>query len=146
MSTLISIGGAVRGRRGRPAPVVSAHRSAMRVVERTTTTIREIYVDDDSPSDAGFSAHPYPAAEAVDKDLTSPHVGQAPDARDPGAEAVAEIRGLDRVVVRLGLWLVRLGRNRAVRPGASAEDIAERMEATKSHNARFGFGATTYLG
>ncbi len=124
MSTLISIGGALRGRRGQPAPVVSAHRSAMRVVERTTTTIREIYVDDPAPR---TTAPDRPTVETI-------------------AEAVAEIRGLDRAVVRLGLWLVRLGRNRTARPGASAEDIAESLDATKSHNARFGFGATTYLG
>lgn len=124
MSTLISIGGAVRGGRGRPAPVVSAHRSAMRVVERTTTTIREIYVDDPAPR---TTAPDRPTVETI-------------------AEATGEIRGLDRAVVRLGLWLVRLGRRRAAGLRPHADSIAERLDATKSHNARFGFGATTYLG
>lgn len=104
-----------------------------RIVERTTTTTREIFLDDPTPTvPAAGSASPYGPGEPDDL-LTAP---------SQMLIAPAEIRlhGLNRAMVRLGVWLIEAGRRHALRPSASADEIARRVDAAKAHDMRHFIG------
>lgn len=116
------------------------NRGPGRIVERTTTITREIFLDDPIPaqSDAGPLARP--GAEPSGQPTPAP------------SRSDTHIRGVDRALVRIGVWLIELGRRhslhstrsatsgRAASTAASADEIARRVDAAKAHDMRHFIG------
>lgn len=122
MSTLIN-----------PARPPTFQRGPGRIVERTTTITREIFLDAPTPTvPAAGSASPHESGAAAELLSTPPGMLRPP----------AEIRlhGLNRAMVRLGVWLIEAGRTHALRPSASADEVAHRVDAAKAHDMRHFIG------
>ncbi|MDN5793107.1 MAG: hypothetical protein L0H22_08635, partial [Brevibacterium aurantiacum] len=55
-----------------------------------------------------------------------------------------QLHGLNRAMVRLGVWLIEAGRRHALRPAvgpaARADEIARRVDAAKAHDMRHFIG------
>lgn len=119
MSTLIS-----------PIRPPTFPRGPGRIVEHTTTTTREIFLDDlpATKSRAG-SASPHSSETAAELLTTSSDM---------------RLHGLNRAMVRLGVWLIEAGRRHALRPAvgpaARADEIARRVDAAKAHDMRHFIG------
>ena len=114
-----------------------------RIVERTTTVTREIFLDDPAvstadrmPALAEARVLPHPSAESSLEPLSD----------SPSADT--HIRGFDRALVRLGVWLIERGRRHTLRPtrgtasgtAASADEIARRVDAAKAHDMKHFIG------
>ncbi|MDN6603368.1 hypothetical protein [Brevibacterium sp.] len=103
-----------------------------RIVERTTTITREIFLDDPIPAQSDTTPPARPDAEP------SGQATPAPSRSD------THLRGVDRALVRIGVWLIELGRRHSLRstrsaasrPAASADEIARRVDAAKAHDLR----------
>ena len=93
-----------------------------RIVERTTTITREIFLDDPTPAPTD-----HPAEGATEATHTTGGFAE-------------RISGIDRAVVRLGIWLIELGRRRALRPAARSEEIVRRLEESKSRDMKHFIG------
>ncbi|WP_231442843.1 hypothetical protein [Brevibacterium zhoupengii] len=98
-----------------------------RIVERTTTTTREIFLDDPIPTPPGPRTPSPHSPRTADDLLTHPSELQRSE---------MQLRGLNRVMVRLGVWLIAAGRRHALRPAARADEIARRLDDAKAHNMR----------
>ncbi|WP_193071237.1 MULTISPECIES: hypothetical protein [unclassified Brevibacterium] len=93
-----------------------------RIVERTTTITREIFLDDPTPAQVQTQS-------------------QSQVSDDP-------IHGIDRALVRLGAWLINLGRRHALHPSAGtasataarADEIARRVDDAKAHDMKHFIG------
>lgn len=115
MSTLIS-----------PLKPPPLHRGPGRIVERTTTITREVFLDDPTP------AQHMPVHHTSDQG--------PPPVRETIDSAAARIRGFDGALIRLGVWLIGLGRAHALRPASRADGIASRLEAAKSRDMKHFIG------
>lgn len=93
-----------------------------RIVERTTTITREIFLDDPAPGQAQSGT------ETVD------------ELQRTSSAAAQDIHGLDRALVRLGVWLIEAGRRHALRPSTNGDEIARRVDAAKAHDMRHFIG------
>lgn len=105
-----------------------------RIVERTTTITREIFLDNPAPPQTRSGAETRSGADTQSGTDTVDELQQTSSVADE------RIHGIDRALVRLGVWLIGLGRARALRPCASADEIAGRVEAAKSHDMRHFIG------
>ena len=106
----------------------SVHRGPGRIVERTTTITREIFLDEPQPAPTTPSSLSRLRAEA------------SPAALSVGTSTETPVRGLDRALVRLGVWLIEMGRRHSLRPTRSADEIARRVDAAKAHNMKHFIG------
>lgn len=104
----------------------TGHPAQGRIVERTTTITREIFLNGPAPA----AARPVPAPSHV------------PEATDELLTTVSEkrLRGVNRALVRLGVWLIEAGRRQALRPSATADEIARRVDAAQAHDMRHFIG------
>ncbi|MBM6589356.1 hypothetical protein [Brevibacterium sp. RIT 803] len=89
-----------------------------RIVERTTTITREIFLDDPAARQSQSGT------ETVD------------ELQRTSSVAADDIHGVDRALVRLGVWLIEAGRRHALRPSANPDEIARRVDAAKTHDMR----------
>lgn len=117
MSTLIN-----------PVRPPTLSRGPGQIVERTTTITREIFLDNPAVPQAESGAATQSGTDTVD------------ELQQTSGVADERINGIDRALVRLGVWLIGLGRARALRPSASADEIAGRVEAAKVHDMRHFIG------
>lgn len=109
-----------------PARPPTFQRGPGRIVERTTTITREIFLDDPAPTLLGAgSASPH-RSEAAAEPLSPP--------------SEMRLHGLNRVMVRIGVWLIEAGRRHALRPSADADEIARRVDAAKAHDMKHFIG------
>lgn len=129
MSTLIN-----------PARPPTLQRRPSRIVERTTTITREFFLDDPTPTaPAAGSASQY-GPGAADQMLTAPAGLLTTPPAMLTTPAEIRLHGLNRAMVRLGVWLIEAGRRHALRPSASADEIARRVDAAKAHDMRHFIG------
>lgn len=102
------------------------HREPRRIVERTTTITREVFLDGPPPAEHRPVQH---------------HLGQDPARIGQTSDsAAARIRGFDGALIGLGVWLIGLGRAHALRPASRPEEIANRLEAAKSRDMKHFIG------
>ncbi|MGO2863432.1 MAG: hypothetical protein ACTIC1_19900 [Brevibacterium sp.] len=97
-------------------------RGSGRIVERTTTITREIFLDDPIPTAHGPRTTSPRSPKTADDLLTSP--------------SEMQLHGLNRAMVRLGVWLIAAGRSHALHPAARADEIARSVDDAKAHNMR----------
>lgn len=97
-----------------------------RIVERTTTTTREIFLDD-------------ARATMLRAGPASPR-GPEMAAQPQSSPSDMRLRGLSRAMIRLGVWLIDAGRRHALRPAARADEIARRLEDAKDRDMRHFIG------
>ncbi|MCI4012320.1 hypothetical protein [Brevibacterium sp. ZH18] len=131
------------------SPAALRHGSAARrhgpgrIVERTTTITREIYLDDPAPQHRERQpGSPLEAAEVESStSLLESGSNQTSSITDE------RVRGVDRAVVRLGVWLIELGRRRALRqatrshrPALRADEIARRLDEAKARDLKHVIG------
>lgn len=130
-----------------------------RIIERTTTVTREYVIETASrarsapPSprwtDDELLRHPFDSGQAsTDSAGAAGSAGTAGptdgSVRAPGGSvgavdstgAVVTLGTIDRLIIRLGAWLVGVGRRRAMHPGPSPEDIAARLDEAKDRDLR----------
>ena len=103
----------------RPARPPNRSRATHHIVVHITTVTREI-----SRIDA--------LAVAIRSAGTGPeafHSAEEDDSTKP-------IEGLNRLFVHLGAWLIELSHRRTLRPTASADEIARRVEEAKARDLR----------
>lgn len=98
-----------------------------RIVERTTTITREIFLDDPLPALTGPRTR-HGSGEPVDAETNAT------------ATPARRLRGFDRTLVSLGVWFIELGRRRALHPPRSADEIASELDAAKAHDMRHFIG------
>lgn len=110
-----------------PIRLPAFQRGSGRIVERTTTITREIFLDDPTPPAHGPRTTSPHSPETADDLLTSPSEMQRSE---------MQLRGLNRAMVRLGVWLIAAGRRHALHPAARADEIARRVDDAKAHNMR----------
>lgn len=109
-----------------PARPPTFQRGSGRIVERTTTITREIFLDGPTPLQA--------PAESESESRS------APKSRSETEISDGPIRGIDRAMVRLGVWLIEAGRRHALRPSANADDIARRVDTARAHDMKHFIG------
>lgn len=98
------------------------HRCPSRIVERTTTITREIFLDD--------------PAEGQSQSGTE----TVTELQRTSSAAADDIHGIARALVRLGVWLIEAGRRHALRPSTNADQIARSVDAAKAHDMRHFIG------
>lgn len=135
------------------------HRGAGRIIERTTTVTREVYIDDPAPEVASLDrAEP----RALRSDGSSPDIPAAacaagsvnPSAAASAARSDADLSagdtapferqalsGLNRFAVQVGIRIAAWGRRRAMRRSvhrrSDGAEISRRLQATKARDLRF---------
>ena len=109
-----------------------------RIIERTTTVTREYVIETASRARSAPPSPRWTDDSAGSTGATDDSVGTTEGsvgAVDPTG-AVVTLGTIDRLIIRLGAWLVGVGRRRAMRPGPSPEGIAARLDEAKNRDLR----------
>lgn len=130
-----------------PTRSPAVRRTPGRIVERTTTITREIFLDNPTPLPTQSGTEMQSGTETESGTDTRSSTEACDELQRTSSVADERIRGIDRGLVRLGVWLIGLGRAhalrrfaRADRPSASADEIAARVDAAKAHDMRHFIG------